>query len=410
MNCSNTPRSAPLPMRITHMTRTQHVLACCVTALACSAAQAAHPAPSSQDCEINGVAVNPAVARNLRGKSGLMRCVDHDTGVVQREQEVQNGRFTGLVRSFAEGQLQKEYSVNSRGNNHGRTREFAPGGQVVRDTLYDNGAIVGFSRRFHPNGQLQRGTIYNAVGSEIASVEFTANGQLSNLNCADKPMMAPAFDDVRACGFFGGPSQLEFFSPTGTVRARARFLAGKRIGLDTLRDNGRMVLQEEVTTTQRIERTFAADGTKRREMQWNVTGSAPVQEREQEFAANGVLVRDRRWAAGELASEMIYYQSGQLRRKAEYKDTGAGTPRILAMSEFYDSGTLSSEGAFANTSRYALTPVGVHRRYDTQGKLRAEAIYDERGRTVRERLFDDAGQPVTEDTAMDDAARKLFTK
>ena len=393
-------------MRMQHMTRTQHVLACWVAALACNAAQAAQPGPPTQDCEINGVSVNPTVARSLRGKTGLMRCVDHGTGVVQREQEVQNGRFTGLVRSFAEGQLQKEYSINSRGNSHGRAREFAPGGQVLRDTVYDNGAIVGFSRRFHPNGQLQRGTIYNAVGSEIASVEFNTHGQLSNLNCAEKPLMAPAFDDIRACGFMGGPSQLEFFSPTGTVRARARFLAGKRIGLDTLRDNGRMVLQEEITTTQRIERTFAADGTKRREMQWNVTGATPVQEREQEFAANGVLVRDRRWAAGELASELTYYLNGQLRRKAEYQDTGAGTPRILAMSEFYDSGTLSSEGAFANTSRYALTPVGVHRRYDTHGKLRSEAIYDERGRAVRERTFDDAG----EDTAMDDATRKLFTK
>lgn len=397
-------------MRVTRMTRTQHVLACCVTALACGAAQAAQPAPPTQDCELNGVAVNPAMSRTLRGKSGLMRCVDHDTGVVQREQEVQNGRFTGLVRSFVEGQLQKEYNVNSRGNSHGRAREFAAGGQLLRDTVYDNGAIVGLSRRFHPNGQLQRGTIHNAAGAEIASVEFTANGQLSNLHCADKPLMAPAFDDVRACGFLGGPSQLEFFSPTGVVRARARFLAGKRIGLDTLRDNGRMVMQEEVTSTQRIERTFSADGTKRREMQWNVSGATPVQEREQEFAANGVLVRERRWAAGELASELTYYPNGQLRRKAEYKDTAAGTSRILAMSEFYDSGTLSSEGAFANTSRYALTPVGVHRRYDTKGKLRSEAIYDERGRTVRERLFDDAGQPVTEDAAMDEATRKLFTK
>lgn len=407
MSCCNPTRSAPRPLR---MTRTQHVLACCVTVLAWNAAQAAQSTQAAQDCEVNGVPVNPALHRSLRGKSGLMRCVDRTSGVLVREQELQNGRLTGLVRNFTDGQLLKEYNVNSRGNSHGRAREFAPGGQVVRDTLYDNGTIVGFSRHFHPNGQLQRGTIYNAAGSEIASVEFTTNGQLSNLHCADKPLMAPAFDDLRACGFMGGPSQLDFFSPTGTVRARARFLAGKRIGLDTLRDNGKLMLQEEVTTTQRIERTFAADGTKRREMQWNVTGATPVQEREQEFAANGALVRDRRWAAGELASELIYYLNGQLRRKAEYKDTALGAPRILAMREFYDNGTLSSEGAFANTSRYALTPVGVHRRYDSQGKLRSEATYDERGRALRELAFDDAGQPVTEDTAMDETARKLFTK
>lgn len=390
------------------ITRTQHVLACCVTALACTSVQAAQAA--AQHCEINGSPVNPSNTRNIRGKTGLMRCTDPESGALQREQEVQNGKLVGLVRSFEGGQLLKEYSVNLRGNTHGRAREFAPGGQVLRDTVYDNGAIVGVSRHFYPNGQLQRGTVYNAAGAEIGAVEFTPNGQLSNLHCADKPMMAPTFDDLRACGFSGSASQLEFFSPTGTLRARARYQAGKRIGLDTLRDNGKLARQEEFTAMQRTERTFAPDGTKRREMLWNIAGANPVPEREQEFSPAGVLVRERRWTAGEMSSELTYYLNGQLRRKAEYKDTGVGTSRILAMSEFYDTGTLSSEGAFANTSRYALTPVGVHRRYDPSGKLRSEATYDERGRVTRERSFDDAGQPLGDDAALDEGARKLFTK
>ena len=386
-------------------TRTQHVLACCAAALACASAQA------TQKCEINGAPVQPAQARSLYGKTGWMRCTDRDTGVLQREQEVQNGKLVGQVRHFENGHLLKEYSVNLRGNHHGRAREFAPGGQVLRETLYDNGSIVGMSRHFYPSGQLQRGTVYNTAGVEIGAVEFTPTGQLSNLQCADKPMMAPTFDDLRACGFMGSTSQLEFFSPTGMVRARARFQAGKRTGLDILRDNGKLAKQEEVTALQRIERSFAHDGTKRREMQWNVSGANPVQEREMEFSPSGVLVRDRRWAAGELASELTYYLNGQLRRKAEYQDTGPGTPRILVMREFHDNGSVSSEGAFANTSRYALTPVGVHRRYDSFGKLRSESTYDERGRALRERVFEEPSQPPAEEPPLDDGPRKqLFSK
>ena len=387
----------------------QQLLACCFSALVCGAAQAAVPA--SFDCDINGVSVNPANTRGLRGKTGLMRCVERESGVVQREQEVQNGRFTGLVREFEGGQLRKEFSINLRGALHGRAREFASEGQLQLDTLYDNGVIVGVSRRLYPNGQLRRGTAYNAAGDEIAAVEFTPGGKLSNLQCADKPVLAPVIDDLRACGFMGTPSEVDFFSATGTVRARARYLAGKRIGLDTLRDNGRLVLQEEVSATQRIERTFAPDGAKRRELQWNVTGAEPVRERELEFSPTGVLVRERRWIAGELASEMIYFMGGQLRRTAEYLDGGVGTARILAIREYYASGTLASEGSFTNTTRYALTAVGVHRRYDALGMLRSETTYDDRGRPTRERSFDDAGQPMKDDAPVqEDGARRLFSK
>ena len=72
----------------------RHVLACCVTALACAAAQAA------QKCEINGVSVNPAQARSLKGHTGWVRCTDRETGLLQREQEVQHGKLVGLVPSF----------------------------------------------------------------------------------------------------------------------------------------------------------------------------------------------------------------------------------------------------------------------------------------------------------------------
>ena len=51
--------------------------------------------------------------------TGIMRCVDRQSKVVQREDELRNGRNIGLVRTFEEGKLAQEYRVNEKGNRDG---------------------------------------------------------------------------------------------------------------------------------------------------------------------------------------------------------------------------------------------------------------------------------------------------
>ena len=369
----------------------------CCAALLCGSAHAA------QDCEIQGVAVNPAVSSTLQGKTGPMRCTDRDTGRTEREQEVVHGRLVGQVRIFQNGLLSKEYGQNERGNLHGTLREVSPDGQLVRKAIYDNGTVIGFVRSYHPNGLVQRASVMDAAGSEIAAVEFTPQGQLADLVCGDKPLLAPLIDDSKACGFIGGPSQVEYFLDGGSLRKRAFFQGGRRIQLDTLRGDGKLVQQEEATATSRIERSFSPTGTKRREMLWSLSGSTAQREKEQEFNPAGKLFRERRWKAGELASETLYFPNGQVRRKAEY---ASGPARVLQVSEFFDSGVLSAESTFANTTRYALTPVGTHRKFDTTGKLRSETVYDERGKIVRDRIFDENGQTLRDDPSLEEEPRR----
>ena len=374
----------------------------------CCAALLAGSAHAAQDCEIQGVAVNPAVGSTLQGKSGLMRCTDSDSGLLVREQEVSHGRLMGQVRMYQDGLLTKEYGQNERGNLHGSLREVTPGGRLVRKAVYDNGVVLGLMRVYHPNGQLQRGSALDAAGNEIAAVEFTPQGQVTDLVCADKPMLAPLIDDSKACGFVGGPSQVDYFLDGGSLYRRAFFQAGRRIQLDTLRGDGKVVQQEEATATSRIERTFSPTGTKRREMLWSLSGSTAQREKEQEFNPAGKLFRERRWKAGELASETLYYPNGQVRRKAEY---ASGPARVLQVSEYYDSGVLSAESTFANTTRYALTPVGTHRKFDATGKLRSETVYDERGKIVRDRTFDEGGQALRDDPGPEEGPRRsIFLK
>lgn len=78
-------------------------------------------------CELNGKAINISNGAETAGQSGLVRCRDENTGHVPREQQLQNGKFMGLERMFdREGRLQRERSLNERGNSHGRVAEFWP--------------------------------------------------------------------------------------------------------------------------------------------------------------------------------------------------------------------------------------------------------------------------------------------
>lgn len=105
-------------------------------------------------------------------------------------------------------------------------------------------------------------------------------------------MLAPVIDDTKACGFVGGQSQVDYFLDGGSLYRRAFFQAGRRIQLDTLRGDGKVVQQEEATATSRIERTFSPTGTKR-QMLWSLSGSTAQREKEQEFNPAGKLFRER---------------------------------------------------------------------------------------------------------------------
>ncbi|MCZ2497065.1 hypothetical protein GN316_09870 [Xylophilus sp. Kf1] len=338
-------------------------------------------AAAPQDCEIAGTHVEPALPGALQGRSGLLRCRDHDNNDLVREQELQNGRFVGAVRYYARGRLSREQFLNERGNLNGRSREFGPAGQVLREASYENGVPIGLARSFQSDGRLQRATFYTADG-EAAYAEFTRRGELRSLRCADRVLLAPAVDDATLCGFRGKPSQVAFLAENGTLRARATFVSGRRTRYETFQDNGLPATEEELVPAGRIERIFGADGVRRREVLWSLNDGQGVREREQEFAASGSLTRERRWSQGQLVSEQTFYLNGQARSKARYIGTGNG--RRLETQDYYDNGALSAEGSYIDTGRYAPTPVGTHRQFDLQGRIKSESVYDNRGRLLRD--------------------------
>ncbi|MET0311904.1 MAG: hypothetical protein ABW051_07620, partial [Burkholderiaceae bacterium] len=361
-----------------------------------------------QDCTLNGEHVSPSNGNTTAGKTGLMRCVDRDTKQLEREQELKDGKFMGLVRYFREGKLAREHSVNEKGNRHGRAREFAANGQATRDEVYENGSTVGLARTFHESGQPQRATFYGTDGREQASVEFTERGQLSSLRCGDKPLLAPAADDAKLCGFGSASAPVEFFSSRGQLRSRVVHLNGKRLKAESFFDNGKPSQVDETVGTQHTSVRYTPEGLKRVEIVSAVTDTRTMRELQRDYSERGTLAREQRWSRGELAGDDTFYLNGQPKSRTTYAREG---DRIVSeVRQFHDSGKLASEGRYAQSGRYRELALGTHKYYAEDGRLAGESVYDDKGRLSRQRAWDEAGKLVRDEEVFEDGSRKAFSR
>ena len=383
---------------------------------------AAVPAQAIQTCELNGEHVNPANGRTTAGKSGLMRCKDADTGVIQREQELRDGKFMGVVRFYRKGVLEREHSVNERGNRDGLVREYAatPGGSnpLLREETARNGTTVGLARTWYPNGALKRVSFHGDDGREQAVAEFNDKGQLGALRCSSRPLLAPAADDAGWCGHRSGPATVSLYNGRGELIGRRVHERGELRRRESFWDSGKLRESAEIGEQGGVERGFAQDGSKRREVQWQwvASGGEAAKRRvttlEQEFHESGTLVAERRWVPSErgadLKSEKRWYLNGQPSESSDYaREAGR---LIRHDTVFHDNGKPRHEGSYVVTGRYDHFPMGVHRSFDEAGRLRAERHHDERGRLTRERALDEAGAVTRDDAVFEDGSRKAFSR
>jgi antitoxin component YwqK of YwqJK toxin-antitoxin module len=390
-------------------------------ALALSALAFLPPALAVQVCELNGQSVNPNNGSTTEGKTGLMRCREGEGGPVVREQELQQGKFMGVVRYFKDGMLEREYRVNERGNRDGLAREWVrpeAGGKgvLVREETLRDSRTVGIARSWYPSGQLRRVSFHGDDEREQASAEFTGDGRLSELRCAAKPVLGGDFDDKAACGFAGGVSNVTLFSGKGVAKARVAYERGERRRSETLWENGSVRELSELTATGGVERSFAADGTPRREVQWaTIGGDRPrrVTTLDQEFHESGKRVRERRWQpserGAELVSEATWYLNGQPKTQSIYSVADGRTVR--RETGFHDNGRKSFEGTWrTEPGGRGEVAFGTQQSFDVEGHLRRERTYDERGRIKRERDLDERGDVVRDDEVFEDGSRKAVGK
>jgi antitoxin component YwqK of YwqJK toxin-antitoxin module len=393
------------------------------------------PAFAIPTCELDGQFINPAHGGMTAGKTGLMRCKDSDTGVLLREQELRDGKFMGVVRHFKNGLLEREYNVDERGNRRGLSREWnvSPDGKrvLVREETEGEGRTIGVVKTWYPTGERRRLSFTGDDKREQASVEFQVDGKLSDLRCATRPVFGKDFDDKTACGLGGKPSTVVLYDHRSQATGRITFEGGERRKVESLWDNGSVRELRETTDTGLLERRFAADGTKLREMQSvklpPLDGQGPdarprmVRVLDQQFHASGKLVQETRWKPTErggalVTSESLWYLNGQPKERVKYEYVdGNEKQRTRDEVRFHDNGKTSFEGRWrtsaerSNDYRSEL-PVGAHKNFDDQGRLRSERSYDDKGRIAREREFDEAGAVVRDDEVFEDGSRKAMSR
>ncbi|MFO1284448.1 MAG: hypothetical protein U1F51_18665 [Burkholderiales bacterium] len=363
-----------------------------------------------QDCELNGESVNPANGSTTRGKTGLMRCRDRDSGKVVREEELRQGEYVGLVRYYrGDGAIEKEYSRNARGNMEGVAREYHPGGrQLAREDSYIDGRLAGVGRAWHPNGAPRRVAAYGDDGRALASAEFNDAGQLKDLRCAERAMLSPAVDDRALCGH-GAPQAVTVALHTdrGALRGRVSHRDGRRTASESLWENGQPREQEEIGERGSVERVFSRDGVKLRETRWLAVDRGRIKEAEQTFHESGPIQRDRRWSGEEPTSDTTFYLNGQKRTDHRYGVDGGRA--VCETTEFHDNGRVAARGRYGVRRGAPDKPFGVHQRFDVEGRRRAERTYDDAGRLKREAEWDEAGRLLRDDEVFEDGSRKAFT-
>jgi hypothetical protein len=174
-------------------------------------------------CEFNGKPVNPNNGAETAGLTGLLHCRDENTGQLQREQELQNGKYLGKERFFdRDGKPTRERSVNEHGNSQGRVAEFWPNGQLKREEFAENGSTVGAVRRFDANGRPER-LSFHAAGQEQFVIEYNSTGQPTRLQC---PRTSVLPEDRKPCGFEGAADTL-LFTSAGAKAGQVRYEQGR---------------------------------------------------------------------------------------------------------------------------------------------------------------------------------------
>lgn len=386
------------------------------------------PAFAVQDCEFNGKHINTSNGFETAGKTGMVRCKDRDTGLVEREYEMRDGQSIGLSRYFRGGKLAREFTATANGSHEGPEREWAANGQLVLELTHVNGHARGLRRQWFEDGKPRKiewvAAIENGSEREGAAVEYRASGQLANLRCGPKPLLAPHVNDSKLCGFDGAPSTVNLYSQKGDLRGTVVLVAGVEQKATSFFANGKPELEEELLhggTQKRETYYYLEGGGKQREKLWDLSGRPALLLREAEFHTSGTLVAERVYLVvaadatsnarkrSRLASESRFYLNGQPQQKDVYTQ-GDGNTELRDTQRYTDQGTLKQQGRYALDGRTSARPVGVHQVFFASGKQEREETFDAKGKVARQRVWDASGKLVSDDELFEDGSRKAYSR
>ncbi|MEY4910339.1 MAG: hypothetical protein RL761_2 [Pseudomonadota bacterium] len=358
-------------------------------------------------CELGGKSVNPNNGNETAGLTGILRCKDEDSGKLQREQELRNGKNLGLERFFdRNGSIIKERTINERGNTHGVEKTFWPNGQVKSEETADNGQTVGATRQFYETGKLKR-LGFTQDRREIIELGFNQDGSYSELRCHTASLIT---EDKKPCGF-QGKTDTPLLSQNGKRQALSTWEQGKLLAHMGYSDNGDLESDMHFEKGQRVHRKYFESKAQMREERIfeasdHVLRSSqgPLQSLKQ-WGSNGQLTLHTRYADGKPNLTERWYLNGALKEKSSVSGSGH-TIRTLRES-FSDDGkiasreTLNADGQVTGL-RQMFYGTGKPMREDTYGEPDARG----RSRLMKRKEWDENGNLVADDEILEDGSRK----
>jgi antitoxin component YwqK of YwqJK toxin-antitoxin module len=350
-------------------------------------------------CELNGESINTNNGSAMAGKSGTLRC--KRDGVVVREQEVKNGKEIGreMMRDYDGGKVIR--SINEMGNSIGVSKKYNKAGILIREEFYSPEGhpgwtqLQGVAKSFDDVGKLSRLSYYDK-GQEVFAAEYLPNGKLSGLTCGKRSYFAT---DKPLCGFSGKPSKVELFGSDGKVTATRTFVMGELSQSQDLDNAGKPQQVVNISGNRKKKTELFPNGKLKHEAEYQ-DGYADGDEAE--YHSSGKMTRRTRWKHGVMDSEETFYLNGERKSRAERKNQ---KPVRIYRQTFWDNGQVSEQGLFQELtedsqwmslrfSRWSYEqPVGTHKRFFENGKLRTQETYNEDGKPAgKHSEYDDQGQ------------------
>ncbi len=367
------------------------------------------PALAIIRCELNGKPINVNNGNETAGQSGLLRCKETDTGLVQREQELRDGKTVGLERFFdRSGKLARERRVNERGNTQGPDRTFWPNGRVKTEETAENGQTVGLKKRYFESGKLEDLLFYQA-GREVFAMAYYPEGYLYELRC---PKSSVTPEDRKPCGF-EGPLETTLLRSDGKPGARQTWEQGVLVASTTYREDGSLWWQYSRDQGRRVQRMHSsAEGkTVLREERIYEPDDAFLTSRQgalqtrKQWGANGQLIEHLQYGQGQELRAERWYLNGARKERSVLEGEGEAARRVL--ESFDDAGLL--QNLTRTTLRGART--GVQQGFHRNTRLAQEDTYsapDAQGTTrlIARKTWDEGGQMTADDEILEDGSRK----
>lgn len=394
-------------------------------------------AAASPRCELGGKPVNPYNGQETAGLTGVLRCTVPETGKLANERELRAGKFIGQERFYdPEGRLQRERTINERGNTDGFEKEYWPNGKLRSESAATNGAARGLSRSFFETGQQQRAS-FTLDGQALVSMSWDPQGNLLNLSC---PQTSVLPEDRKVCGFDGkvqttlfqnGKRREVLTIEQGKVLAATTYRAGqlnqgiRAQGVSTA-DNEVVWAEMAFKGEQRWHRVYNTEGTADRK---NVLREERLYEPGRNFLGDahrltssaGRLQWSKAWGANEQLTEHIryanglpvlterWYLNGAIREKITVTPENGGSKMVR--ESYDDAAHISSVQTTFAIGSAREQRVGIQKTFHENGQTAMEETYsplDERARTrlVARKQWDEAGKLLADDEILEDGSRK----